>query len=108
LLVYLERDARTKLFARARTAATTFVFDLVPASEEPKPGAIGRALEAGMKLFTGGKGFERDANDRAQIERELHDAGFATITAYAARDVAGAWHLPFPDERSNTLVWRAS
>ncbi|HEY1550738.1 MAG TPA: class I SAM-dependent methyltransferase [Kofleriaceae bacterium] len=108
LLVYLERDARTKLFAKARTAASTFVFDLVPASEEPKPGAIGRTLEAGMKLFTGGKSFERDAKDRAQIERELHDAGFATVTAYAARDVAGAWHLPFPDERSNTLVWRAS
>ncbi|HEX4451930.1 MAG TPA: class I SAM-dependent methyltransferase [Kofleriaceae bacterium] len=108
LLVYLSHDARTKLFAKARAAATAFVFDLVPASEEPQPGAIGRALEAGMKLFTGGKSFERDAKDRAQIERELNDAGFATVTAYAARDVADAWHLPFPDERSNTLVWRAS
>ena len=108
LLIYLSGEARRKLFVKLRRAATTLVFDLVPTSEEPQPGAIGRALEAGMKMFTGGKSFERDAKDRAQIERELRDAGFATVTAYAARDVADAWHLPFPAEKSNTLVWRAS
>ncbi len=108
LLVYLDGDARRALFAKARAAATTFVFDLVPTSEEPQPGATGRALRAAMKMFTGGKSFECDAKDRAQIASELRDAGFETVTAYAARDVAEAWQLPFPQQRTNTLVWRAS
>lgn len=108
LLVYLSGDARRALFARVRAAATAFVFDLVPTSEEPEPGAIGRLLEAGMKRFTGGKSFERDARDRDQITRELHAAGFATVTAFAAREIADTWHLPFPDRSTNTLVWRAS
>ena len=108
LFVYLPGDARRALFAKVRAAATVFVFDLVPTSEEPEPGAIGRALEAGMKRFTGGKSFERDARTREQIERELRDAGFQTVTAFAARDVADAWHLPYPERSTNTLVWRAS
>lgn len=108
LLVYLAGDARRALFAKARAAASAFVFDLVPTSEEPKPGAIGRMLEAGMKRFTGGKSFERDAHTREQIERELRDAGFETVTAFAARDVADAWHLPYPERPTNTLVWRAA
>jgi O-methyltransferase involved in polyketide biosynthesis len=108
LLVYLQGAARRALFAKVRAAATAFVFDLVPASEEPPPGAIGRALEAGMKRFTGGKSFERDARSRDQIERELRDAGFQSVVAFAARDVAGAWHLPYPERPTNTLIWRAS
>ena len=107
LLVYLQGDARRKLFERVRAAATTFVFDLTPSSEEPPPGRIGRALEAGMKRATGGKTFERDAKTRDQIAGELRAAGFADVDAFAARDVAGAWHLPFADRATPTIVWRA-
>jgi len=107
LLVYLAGDARRRLFAKVRGAASAFVFDLVPANEEPAPGAIGRLLEAAMKRFTGGRSFERDATTRAQIERELRDAGFTAATAIASRDVAHAWHLPHPSRATNTLVWLA-
>jgi O-methyltransferase involved in polyketide biosynthesis len=108
LLVYLSKAARARLFERVRAAASAFVFDLVPTSEEPAPGLVGRVLEAGMKRFTGGKSFERDASTRDQIKAELRAAGFAQVTAHAARDVAQRWHLPYPERTTNTLVWHAS
>ena len=81
LMMYLDGEARRRLFDRVRAIAPRFVFDLVPADEEPVPGAIGRALEAVMKRFTGGRSFERDAQTRDQIIAELHGAGFTEIDA---------------------------
>jgi O-methyltransferase involved in polyketide biosynthesis len=99
LCMYLPGEARRELFARvAALAAVTgelrFVFDLVPQADEPPPGFAGRALEAAMKRFTGGKSFERDARTREQVVAELRDAGFATAEVIAAVDVAAVWQLP--------------
>ncbi len=106
LMMYLSGDARRALFARV--IASTFVFDLVPASEEPVPGRVGRALETAMKRFTGGRGFTRDALTRAQILAELRAAGFRTAEAIAARDIAAAWQLPSPAAKTLTVVFRAT
>jgi O-methyltransferase involved in polyketide biosynthesis len=108
LAMYLDGDARRKLFARVQPIAETFVFDLVPSSEEPAPGAIGRVLEAGMKRFTGGRGFERDARTRDDVLAELRAAGFTDVRAIAAADVAREWQLPHPERATTMVVFTAA
>ncbi len=108
LLMYLDGDARRRLFARVRAIASRFIFDLVPVEEEPAPGMIGRVLERGMKRFTGGRGFERDARTRAQIAGELRAAGFTEVVVIDAASVARAWQLPHPEQRTTMVVFSAT
>jgi O-methyltransferase involved in polyketide biosynthesis len=112
LMMYLQPQAQRSLWERIarlveRAGAGTFVFDLVPASEQPKPGAVGRALEAAMKAFTGGRSFERDARSRGEIAAEVRAAGFADVTLIEPAQVAEAWSLPFPQARSQQLLFSA-
>jgi hypothetical protein len=65
-------------------------------------------LEAGMKRFTGGRGFERDTRTRADVIDELLAAGFTSARAIAARDVAREWQLPHAERDTNTVVFSAS
>ena len=113
LVMYLARDARRRLFDKVRrladrTGALRYVFDLTPADEEPRPGRVGKLLEAAMKRFTGGAGFERDARTRGGVVEELAAAGFTDAAAVAAVDVAHAWRLPEPAQRTRTWCSRAS
>lgn len=112
LLMYLDGYARRNLFAKLAALAELtgelhFVFDLVPAREEPPAGRIGNLLGAAMKKFTGGQTFERDAHTREQVLRELATAGFVEQRAIASYDVAAAWHLPHAWERANMIVFSA-
>ncbi|HET9992642.1 MAG TPA: class I SAM-dependent methyltransferase [Kofleriaceae bacterium] len=106
LLMYLDGDARRRLFAAI--PAPRLIFDLVPQEEEPRPGRIGKLLERAMKRFTGGRSFERDARTRDQIIAELHAAGFPDVTAYSSSDVATAWQLPHPERKTTMVVFSAS
>ena len=109
LMMYLDAAARRRLFAKvAAVEGVRFVFDLTPASEEPKPGITGRVLEAAMKRFTNGRTFERDARTREDVVSELRAAGFETADAIAARDVAFAWSLPHAERATPTVVFTAS
>jgi O-methyltransferase involved in polyketide biosynthesis len=110
LVMYLAADARQRLFAKIRRLAEhagdlRFVFDLVPAADEPEPGRVGRVLEAAMKRFTGGRGFERDARTRADVLAELRAAGFDDAEAISSREVAAAWQLPDPGQRTTMVVF---
>ncbi|HEY4244658.1 MAG TPA: class I SAM-dependent methyltransferase [Kofleriaceae bacterium] len=108
LLMYLDAAAQRALFAKlAALGDVTFVFDLVPVSEQPAPGLAGRALGRAMRAFTGGKGFTRDPRTRADLLAELRAAGFARATVTAAIDVARDWDLPHPEARTDTLVFTA-
>jgi O-methyltransferase involved in polyketide biosynthesis len=106
LLMYLDGDARRRLFATIR--APHIIFDLIPATEEAPPGRIGALLERGMKRFTGGRGFERDARTRTQIGDELHAAGFTDVRAWSSSEVARAWQLPHPDRATTMVVFSAA
>ena len=113
LMMYLAPDAQRGLWARVRkvgelTQHVRLVFDLVPVCEQPKPGAVGRTLEAAMKVFTGGRSFERDARTRADIAEELRDAGFAHGRLIEPSEVAAAWGLPFPEMRTQQLLFVAT
>jgi O-methyltransferase involved in polyketide biosynthesis len=117
LFMYLTPDAQRLLWAKvrrwfdiptgggSRAGEGLFVFDLVPACEQPPPGRVGRALEAMMKRFTGGRSFERDQRTRADIATELGAAGFGHVEIVAPRDVAHAWALPFADTPTQQLLF---
>jgi O-methyltransferase involved in polyketide biosynthesis len=113
LFMYLAPDAQRRLFARVRALADVagevgFAFDCVPPCEEPAPGAVGRALEAAMKRFTGGRSFERDGRTRADLAADLRDAGFSRVELLEPADVAAAWELPFPEVPTRQLVFHAT
>ena len=105
LLMYLDAAAQRRLFARVRSLNARFVFDLVPAPEQPPPGRAGRFLEAAMKRFTGGKSFTKDTRTRVDLVAELRDAGFAEVRTLEPPDVAD---LPHPEWQTQTVVFVAS
>jgi O-methyltransferase involved in polyketide biosynthesis len=80
LLMYLDAAAQNKLFReishRLEKNGGCFAFDLVPTSEQKKPGLIGNGLGRAMKLFTKGGTFVRDDRTRADIRNELLESGF--------------------------------
>lgn len=113
LLMYLATGARRDLFAKVRQLATTtgelqFVFDLMPATETPETGVVGRMLEAAMKRSTGGRGFERSEQTRDDVVAALHEAGFDDAAAVTASDIARAWGLPDAARRTQVVLFIAS
>jgi O-methyltransferase involved in polyketide biosynthesis len=109
LLMYLEAEEQRSLFKRAaerlRSAGGTLIFDLVPACEQPSPGAVGRALIWLMKRFTGGKAFVRDQRTRDDLRRDVLEAGFADVRLYEPTAVARAWDLPMPEAKTQQLLF---
>ncbi len=111
LLMYLDAAAQRALWTRVRRLfdgrGGSFVFDLVPVVEQPRPGRVGRGLEWLMKRFTGGQAFARDTRTRADVARELGAAGF-TVEMLEPRDVAERWNLPFSASRTQQLLFVAT
>jgi O-methyltransferase involved in polyketide biosynthesis len=111
LFVYLEAEHQRNLVRaiaeRLADAGGTFAFDLVPPSELPAPGAVGRALDWTMKRWTGGRGFVRDDRTRAEVKADLLACGFDRVDIIEPQDVARAWGLPHPDVVTQQLVFVA-
>lgn len=111
LLMYLDDAEQRALWARiaalvAARPGSAFVFDLVPFVEQPRPGRVGRALEALLKRFTGGRTFAFDGRTRDDLSAQLREAGFAAVERYEPATAPEAWQVPFQGERTQTLVWR--
>jgi O-methyltransferase involved in polyketide biosynthesis len=101
LCMYLPPAARRALAARlAACPGVRFVFDLVPAREEPSPGLAGRVLAAAMKRATGGATIERDLATRDDVIAELRAAGFASACAIAGADEMAVFSATSPGRRS--------
>jgi O-methyltransferase involved in polyketide biosynthesis len=83
LLMYLDQTALNKLFGdvarRLEKHGGCFAFDLVPTSEQKKPGVVGNALGRAMKVFTKGATFVRDTRTRDDIRAELLQHGFGAV-----------------------------
>jgi O-methyltransferase involved in polyketide biosynthesis len=110
LFMYLSPEKQRALWKKvaslfAVAGAGTFVFDLVPSREQPEAGAAGRALEAMMKRFTGGRAFEKDERTRDDIARELGEAGFGRVELLEPAHVAGVWELPSPEAPTQQLLF---
>jgi O-methyltransferase involved in polyketide biosynthesis len=110
LLMYLDADAQRDLWRRiaaitSQHAKSIYLFDLVPACEQPRPGFVGRALRWLMERFTGGKSFERDERTREDIVHDLTEAGFARVEVIEPRNVAEQWGLPFPTIKTQQVLF---
>jgi O-methyltransferase involved in polyketide biosynthesis len=110
LLMYLAAPEQRRLWARvaalvAWTPGSAFVFDLVPACEQPRPGRLGRMLERMMKHATGGKSFEVDDRTREDIASELASAGFGSVETFEPHQVASAWNLPYAHKKTQVLLF---
>jgi O-methyltransferase involved in polyketide biosynthesis len=108
LFMYLDAAAQRSLWRRVRGALAErgglFLFDLVPAPEQPLPGRVGRALGWLMERFTGGRGFQRDTRTRSDIVAELTGDGF-DVEVVEPFQVAHEWGLPRPAVRSLMVVF---
>ncbi len=109
LLMYLEADAQRSLWKRIADVLGegAFVFDLVPASEQPRAGWIGRVLGWLMRRFTGGRGFVVDERSREDVRDELIAAGFDTVRWVEPADLAESG-MPHLDQTTQTLVFECS
>jgi O-methyltransferase involved in polyketide biosynthesis len=113
LFMYLAAAEQRALWTRIAAllrhcGGGTFVFDLVPACEQPRPGLVGRVLGSLMKRFTGGKAFVRDERTRADIIAELTTAGFREVRLIEPRELARSWSLPFAERRTQQLLFVCS
>ncbi len=111
ILVYLSKSAREALFASARRVlgarGGTFAFDLVPASEEPKPGVVGRVLGWLMKRLTRGGDFVRDRSTRESLDAELRAAGFESVRVIEPRAAPPEWQVPHLETFTQQVVFAA-
>lgn len=111
LFMYLDAAEQRALWSRIAAAlrhagSGTFVFDLTPGPEQPRPGFLGRALRWLMERFTQGKSFEVDGRVRGDYLRELREAGFDAVESLEPGPLAAAWQLPFPGERTQVVLFR--
>lgn len=110
LLMYLDAAEQRALWERvarlvARRPGSAFAFDLVPASEQPRPGRVGRTLEGLMRRFTGGRTFERDQRSRGELSAELRGAGFEGVETLEPGALPAGWEVPHASLRTQILVW---
>jgi O-methyltransferase involved in polyketide biosynthesis len=112
LLVYLDAEARRSLWRRAATllkaTGGVLLFDLVPGAEEPRPGPLGRALGWLMRRFTGGRGFVRAGETRAELVADLAACGLSDVTLVEPASAPAGWALPFARKRTQTVVFRCA
>lgn len=109
LLMYLDEAAQQRLFARvhellAGRGGGAFVFDLVPAVEQPRAGLIARAFGRVFRAATRGGAFARDARTREDLAAALRAAGFSVELLEPATAPA-AWKLPHLERRTQQLLF---
>ncbi len=112
LLVYFDADTQDALFRKIASylranAGGSFVFDFVPASEQPPPGLVSRFLDWLFAVFSGGAAFVRDKRTRDDVASTLMAFGFDEVEMIEPCNVAQARSLPFPNVRSQQLVYWA-
>ena len=110
LCMYLSPEQQRAFWSRVADllktgSGGTFVFDLVPTVEQPKPGWFGRFLGKIMGAFTRGQTFTRDERTRQDMVSELVKAGFAEVELIEpGPPVARDWELPYPNVETQQLL----
>jgi len=112
LLVYFDADTQAALFRKLASylranSGGSFVFDFVPAIEQPPPGAASRFLDRLLAASTRGAAFVRDNRTRDDVASTLIACGFDEVEMIEPYRVAEARGLPFPSVRSQQLVYWA-
>ena len=113
LCMYLEAARQRALWAKiaaliAGRPGSALVFDLVPFSEQPPAGLIGKALGGLMKMFTGGQTFAEDNRRREDVVSDLAAAGFGDVQLFEPGEVGADWGLSFLDVPTQQLIFRCA
>lgn len=113
LFMYLPADRQRDLWRRILTAisetpGSQLIFDLVPFSEQPRPGTVGRILERAFATATRGAAFAFDDRSRGDLEAELTEIGFITTDLFAPSTAPAHWSLPYLSKQTQTLVFRCT
>jgi O-methyltransferase involved in polyketide biosynthesis len=85
----------------------TLLFDLVPPSEEPKPGRFGKWMEKQMKKWTRGGSFNKSPQTRQDIENSLIDAGFCQVRSIIPVEVPELSESPLGKVRTQQVIFSA-
>jgi O-methyltransferase involved in polyketide biosynthesis len=108
LFMYLDAEAQRSLWRRIRALFDVrpglFVFDLVPAAEQARPGVTGRALGWAFRRATRGARFVRDERSRDDLAEELRTIGFA-VELLEPVNAPPDWRLPYRHVRTQTLLF---
>jgi len=110
LLMYFDAESQHALWRRvadllASRPGSVFLFDLVPAVEEPAPGLAGRVLGWLMRAFTRGRGFARDERTREDVRGELLGCGFAAVEVLEPADLAADTQIPALECRTRVVLY---
>ncbi|WP_141732236.1 class I SAM-dependent methyltransferase [Oligoflexus tunisiensis] len=113
LLMYFSAEEQRQLWRRCaavvqRHPQSTFIFDLLPFCEQPRPGILGRTLEFLLKRFTQGQSLIFDQRTRFDIAAELRAAGFSRVDTLEPRSVPKSWGIPYLGRRTQMLIFRCS
>jgi O-methyltransferase involved in polyketide biosynthesis len=108
LMMYFDRAAQMGIwqaiaeFLRAHRGE--YVFDYLPAPDEPRRSVAGRMLSR----MRGGRrrAFACDGRNRHEIADDLRAAGFKSVAVHASADFARAWNLPHAKAHTRVILYR--
>jgi len=110
LLMYFTPAEQGQLFREVASllrerGGGTLLFDLVPASEEPKPGRFGRWMERQMKKWTRGGSFDKSPQTRQDIEQSLASSGFTQVRSLVPTELPELSESPWAKARTHQVIF---
>jgi O-methyltransferase involved in polyketide biosynthesis len=107
LWMYLDEKAQQDFLNQIQDfGRITLIFDLVPKIEQPKPGIIGRLLGQLMRKFTKDS-FVENLQTREDLVQMLKGFDFSEIQLFDCHLVANSYQLPFPNAKTQQLIFKA-
>jgi O-methyltransferase involved in polyketide biosynthesis len=108
LMMYFDRATQMKIWRDIaeflRTNRGEYVFDYLPAPEEPRRSFAGRLLS--RMRGAQNRAFACDGRDRHDIADDLGAAGFKKIAIHPSADFARAWNLPHAKAHTRVILYR--
>jgi O-methyltransferase involved in polyketide biosynthesis len=108
LMMYFDRAAQMKIWRDiaefVRINRGEYVFDYLPAPDEPRRSFAGRLLS--RMRGAQGRAFACDGRNRQEIADDLGAAGFKRIAIHPSADFARAWNLPHAKAHTRVILYR--
>jgi O-methyltransferase involved in polyketide biosynthesis len=107
LMMYFDRAAQMLIWREiaefVRTNRGEYVFDYLPAPDEPKRSFTGRLLS--RMRGSQRRAFPCDGRNRHEIADDLRAAGFKKIAVHTSAVFAGAWRLPHAKAHTRVILY---
>ena len=108
LFMYFRPSERIDIFTSIATIIKSagegrLIFDLLPPTEEPPPGLLGKLLAKLMRWMTRGGNFDRSPQTREDIKNDLIRSGFNEVEIICPATYTGL----FPDVETRQVIFVA-